>query len=105
MTEKRKKFGGRQKGSKNKINSITRQFILETGLIDTDELKRRMKAIKSDAEYCKVVIQLMKFVTPQMKSVEFTGEKQPVNIVLPEMTIEQMREILNDKKQHDEENQ
>lgn len=96
-----KKVGGRKKGTPNKDNKLLKEAI--RGVIDMEEFKKRLKQIKSPAQYCQVVLQLLRFTTPMLKSVEHTGEnKQLLNIILPDrIRPEDIKEILEDAEEEE----
>ena len=93
--KKRPKYGGRKKGSVNKVTKEARELISEA--VNMDIFRRRLAAIKSDAEYCKIVLKLMEFVLPKMKSIEVTGDKdKPLIIELPkQLSIKDIKSILD----------
>ena len=68
------KFGGRAKGTPNKITSERRKeldLFLENNF---EEFENRMKAIENPADYCRLYIQLLNFVLPKISSVTIKDE-------------------------------
>lgn len=92
------KLGGREKGTPNKVTKEARELIQQA--IDLPTFKRRLNKIKSDAQYCAIVLKLMEFVLPKMKSVEITGDKdKPLIIELPSrITIEDIKAVLGEEE-------
>jgi len=89
------KTGGRGEGTSNKVSTEARELIKSA--IDLPTFKRRLSAIKSDAQYCAIVLKLMEFVLPKMKSIEITGDQnKPLVIELPSnLTIEDIKAVLD----------
>lgn len=68
------KFGGRTKGTPNKITSERRKeldLFLENNF---EEFENRMKAIENPADYCRLYIQLLNYVLPKISSVTIKDE-------------------------------
>lgn len=105
MEEKRKrgrpkgtaKTGGRKAGTPNKVSTEAKELIRQA--IDLKVFKRRLNSIKSDAQYCAIVLKLLEFVVPKLKSIEVTGDdNKPLVIELPSrISVEDIKAILDDE--------
>ena len=77
------KTGGRQKGSTNAITSEIRQYfqnIIENNL---EQINKDLKAIEDPAARIRLILEISKFVLPQLKSTEITAiEKAEIRPVI-----------------------
>ncbi len=70
-----RKFGGRAKGTPNKI-TLERRQLLDLFLKDNfEEFATRFAAIENPVEYCRIYIQLLGFVIPRISSITLQEEK------------------------------
>lgn len=90
LEKKRKKTGGRKKGTPNKVTTEARQFMFELSadnqaLFRTyfDELKETISTIKAPAvkanammNMLKVYLEVNKFIIPSLQSVDITESKE-----------------------------
>ena len=60
---------GRKVGSVNRLTKQTKEAISQIIEGNLSEFQKRMSNL-SDAEYCKIYLQLMKFCVPTMRSID-----------------------------------
>jgi hypothetical protein len=62
-------LNGRKAGAVNKVNSQVKRMIAEFVENEALTFRERMDNL-SDADYCKIYLQLMRFVIPTMRSID-----------------------------------
>jgi len=62
-------LNGRKVGSKNLVTKQTKEAVSEIIEGNLSEFQNRMNNL-SDSEYCKIYLQLMKYVIPTMRSID-----------------------------------
>ena len=62
-------LNGRKAGAVNKVNSQVKGMIAEFVENEAPTFRERMDNL-SDADYCKIYLQLMRFVIPTMRSID-----------------------------------
>lgn len=68
-TKKRGRQGGRAKGTPNKISRVTRELINELLSGEYERFKRELAELDA-REFCKLYVDLIRYVTPTLKSVD-----------------------------------
>lgn len=76
----RQKFGGRIKGTANKTTAEIRQHFQNLVSNNLDQLDSDLKALEP-FQRLKVVIELSRFVIPQLKSTDLIIEQPHTNII------------------------
>ena len=75
-----KKFGGRAKGTPNRITRDRREMLGGFLQDNFDEFVRRMKAIENPYEYCRMYVQILGFVLPKCSSITIKEEPHIVSL-------------------------
>ena len=69
-----RKFGGRTKGTPNRI-TLERKTLLDNFLAENfSEFKERMSQIENPVDFCRLYVQLLNFVLPKISSVTLQEE-------------------------------
>lgn len=70
-----RKFGGRKKGTPNRL-TVERKALLDSFLAENfDEFKERMSQIENPVDFCRLYVALLNFVLPKISSVALKEEK------------------------------
>ncbi|OQY92507.1 MAG: hypothetical protein B6D37_14540 [Sphingobacteriales bacterium UTBCD1] len=84
-----KKFGGRAKGTPNKLTTVQRQYIQSVLDMQTDRFKTELSNL-TGSEYVKAILYLMEFVIPKLSRTEISDITPPKEITyfkLPDGTL------------------
>lgn len=74
MEKEKKIHHGRAKGTPNKTTKVTRELINELLVGEYDRFKGELKNLKAH-EFCKLYVDLIRYVTPTLKSVDVNESK------------------------------
>jgi hypothetical protein len=78
------KTGGRKKGSTNKVDSATREFLKNIVENNQDKIKKELEKLDGKP-YLDAVLSLMEYVQPKLNRTELTGDTEsPLKIIVGE---------------------
>jgi hypothetical protein len=75
------KSKGRPPGSGNAVTKNIREILTNIFNEDVNTIAEDIRSIKNPAQRVKLKLELLKFIVPQLKSVEATYEGKDVNII------------------------
>lgn len=88
------KFGGRKKGTPNKISSETRELLKKFVESRWEEFMNDYDSIENPKDKCYIMVSILPFVSPKLANIEYKDKDKPRTLSdeLDEMSGEITRE-------------